>query len=219
MMEATGRAAKYYSMVDAAKFVMAIFVVALHANPLADYSEWGNFFITQDLTRIAVPYFFIAAGFFLFQNMGPRMVDTEKVRRYVLRILRLYVVWCLIYSPLILYWVYKDPKGFLHGLAVAIHHFFVYDPVYHLWFLPALALAAAVCCFLLRKGFSYRSILGIGAAFYTIPLLGKAYYGVFDYLIAGHEVLFSVFKFIGRVFYTPTNGLTVGLLFVSGGGG
>lgn len=212
------RDVRCYPLIDVMKFAMAIFVIALHARPLADYNAWGNFFVVDVLTRIAVPYFFIAAGFFLFQNMSSHMVDAEKVRKYVLRILRLYVIWCLVYSPLILHAAYEDPKGWLHGVALQIQLFFVHAPMYHLWFLPALALAAAACWFLLRKGLSYGFIVGLSAALYVIPLLGTSYYGIFASAIAGQDAVFAVLKLLRQIFRLPVNGLTVGLLFVSGGG-
>ena len=90
-----------YPMIDVMKIFMVIMVIALHANPLSDYSFWGNYMITQCLTRVAVPFFFIAAGFFLFRKMTLESLDGAAVRSYVICILRLYCIWCLIYLPLI----------------------------------------------------------------------------------------------------------------------
>ena len=48
---------------------MAILVVMLHACPLLDISELADYYSSKGITRIAVPYFFVASGFFLFRKM------------------------------------------------------------------------------------------------------------------------------------------------------
>ena len=50
-----------YNGFDLAKFIMAIFVVTLHAHPFSDFSFNLNYAVTHGVTRMAVPYFFIGA--------------------------------------------------------------------------------------------------------------------------------------------------------------
>ena len=207
-----------YPMIDVMKFFMAIMVIALHANPLSDYSFWGNYMITQCLTRVAVPFFFIAAGFFLFRKMTLESLDGAAVRSYVIRILRLYCIWCLIYLPLIIYSVIMNPKGIFLGILSKLRLFFVFGPYFHLWFLPAWALAVAAFYFLLKRC-SIRTILLVSVFLYLIPLLGSAYYGVFEHFCPPDTVGYSIVHFFQIVFYVPVNGLTYGLFFVSVGGG
>lgn len=60
---------KKYNAIDLTKFIMAIFVVALHVEPLKGMQ--GTFFyqIYNTIARMAVPFFFITSGYLLFYKM------------------------------------------------------------------------------------------------------------------------------------------------------
>lgn len=53
-----------YNAIDIMKVVMAILVVFIHLNPLRDFGNELDFFSSIAITRIAVPFFFMASGFF-----------------------------------------------------------------------------------------------------------------------------------------------------------
>ena len=61
---------KDFKGIDLIKFIMAIFVVAIHTHPFEGLSE--NVFIQfwNIIVRFAVPYFFIASGFLLFSKVS-----------------------------------------------------------------------------------------------------------------------------------------------------
>lgn len=50
--------------VDAVKFIMAVCVIILHTHPLEGINHTLNFITADVLGRIAVPFFFMATGFF-----------------------------------------------------------------------------------------------------------------------------------------------------------
>lgn len=52
-----------YDGLDWLKFVAALLVVANHTGPLLSYSAAADFLLSNLLTRIAVPVFFMTTGF------------------------------------------------------------------------------------------------------------------------------------------------------------
>lgn len=65
-----------YTNLDIAKFVCALLVVMIHAEPLADTASEMNFFLVKILARVAVPLFFVMSGFFLF---GPMQYENGRL--------------------------------------------------------------------------------------------------------------------------------------------
>ena len=109
-------ARKNYNGIDVAKFICSILVIAIHVDPFAtsDNStlQQLHFFLSQYIARIAVPFFFIAAGYFLFRKTSPDSFDLRPVRKYIGRIVRLYVLWSILYFPLVLYYAIRGNIGF-----------------------------------------------------------------------------------------------------------
>lgn len=77
---------KSYNGIDATKFLMAVLVVILHSNPWKDTMPYFNYVWTQGITRVAVPFFFLTAGFLLFRRMSADCLDWGRIRKYCLRI-------------------------------------------------------------------------------------------------------------------------------------
>ena len=103
---------RQYPAVDIAKLFCAVLIVMIHVPPFGSanatpLAQTGNFFTRFYLGRIAVPFFFISAGFFLFRKTDPRNYDPAPCRRYVLRILRLYGIWTVLYLP----WIVRDARA------------------------------------------------------------------------------------------------------------
>ena len=108
---------------DYLKIVMAIAVISIHTS--ISSSESLSLFIKNGPPRAAVPLFYIINGFFLFKPLQ----DFAKFKKLLLRILLLYGVWMLIYSPF-----YQDENVLLK----------IFNGFAHLWYLIHLALAMVV---------------------------------------------------------------------------
>lgn len=88
---------KKYDCVDAAKLVMSLFVVAIHAN-LFNQALFPTI-------RLAVPVFFIFTGFFTFSKInkmpfGNRKHGLWKIEK---RYMQLYLFWFAVLLPFTLY--------------------------------------------------------------------------------------------------------------------
>lgn len=125
--------------IDFLRFVGAILVVTLHASPLREIAPSANIIVTEGIARIAVPFFFIASGYFLSEAIAK-----GRFKIWALKIIKLYILWMIIYS---FFWV-GDLVGqpFLALRMIKI----IFMGYYHLWYLASLFLAACLLFYVVR---------------------------------------------------------------------
>lgn len=112
-----------YYAIDLAKFVGSILIVMIHIAPFGSTEtrniiSYLNFGVQQYLARIAVPFFFVTSGFLLYRKTSLSDFNLEPSKKYVVRIVRLYAIWSLIYFPLVFRGFFKDEKGIVHAILV-----------------------------------------------------------------------------------------------------
>lgn len=184
---------KNINAIDIIKFLCAILVVTIHYSPFnSSTTQLGqdlHFILTNIFARIAVPFFFCAAGFFLFRKIDYLQPDNERVKNYVFRILRLLGTWTIL--------------------------LFIGSKI-HLWYLGALVIAVLLVYFCLRIRLSLGWILIIGCVLYCIGLCGDSYSFLLNPL-KSVDFFDSLFKTYEDVFGTTRNGLFMGFIFVSMG--
>ena len=171
--------------------------------------------ITQCFTRIGVPFFFVAAGYFLFSKMSTVNLDKERIKKYVVRIFKMWVVWTLIYMPIIMWSALHNKKGAIWGVGAKIYEFIVKgNAEFHLWFLHALIIAVVLISVFIKLGWTFKKIFLLSGMLHLIALLGGAYYFAYLYVFPEgsqvYEMLHGMTKFMAT-----TNGFTVGLLYVA----
>lgn len=89
---------RYYSNLDIWKFISAGLVVFLHTVNIstlhgnAELTRQWIFRLTQSINP--VEYFLIVTAFFLFKDL-----TYEKERRYIVRLLKWYAIWSVLYLP------------------------------------------------------------------------------------------------------------------------
>jgi surface polysaccharide O-acyltransferase-like enzyme len=162
--------------IDAMRFAAVYAVVLIHA--MGQRAPWGltagN--IVDQVSRFAVPFFFMTGGFFL----GRRdLVDTGGiVRDLAVRLIPMYVAWTAVYVMLsgMTLRSLATPKELLSILATG-------GPGYHLWFLPSYGLCMAVVAYLVRY-LCPRRLLLVALAMYVVGLLLGSYAGLI--LPSGH---------------------------------
>ena len=210
---------KSYNGIDIIKFICAVLVVMIHFPPLGDSKipavKYINFGLQNYLARIAVPFFFIAAGFLLYRKSVADSIVSEYVVVYIKKILRLYVIWTLIYFPLMLRGFFNDPKGMLHAIVTYAHYTIFTGSAPQLWYLTALIFAVFLTSFLLYRKVRPATIAAIALVFYIAGLFAQSWFGFiahFEYSIPG---LWRLLKTIQAVIITTRDGLFDGFLFVS----
>ena len=195
---------RFNKLIDDLRIIAAILVVAIHTAPLFEYNEFISYFITNIIGRLAVPYFFVLSGYFLFkkfkhQNDEERMetfVKTEK------NLLIMYGLTLIIYIPV---WLY------LHGLDFGK---FVVDLLwngmhYHLWYFPALIVGVGIVYFLYnrlntRKTFILLALLYLFGSIFNVygTVLPESFVtGVMGVIGNPRNGIFfaPLFIFIGRI--------------------
>jgi surface polysaccharide O-acyltransferase-like enzyme len=113
--------------IDAARYFLLFGVVFLHAKP---HNNTLSVVLSASACRAAVPFFFIAAGYFLRPGAG---FDLDLVLSRVRRLLPPFIFWLVVYFLLAKIlpghpWKFRLRDLLNGGLA------------FHLWFLPALGL-------------------------------------------------------------------------------
>ena len=185
-----------YPVVDVVKYICALLVVSIHVAPLTSFfdeiqiARYLNYGIKNCVARVAVPFFFASAGFFLFRKIDTDHFDINVPKNYVFKLLQLLGVWTVL--------LFAGAKG-------------------HLWYMSELIIAVCILSLLLNKSVSLQKIALLAAFLYLIGLLGEPYFALLkplrsikfiDYTI---EAYYSIFK-------TTRNGLFMGFPFLCLGG-
>ena len=204
-----------YNCIDLAKFICAIMVVMIHfprlnSNSDSQLVQYLVFMFQEYYIRIAVPFFFVCSGYFLYRKTRLDAFDMKPTKKYVVRLLRLYAIWTVIYFPSYLREFAVTDKGFLYGMAVFIRSFLFTAPYVHLWYLPATAFSVLLTSFLLNKKWPPERIMIAAAVFYALGLLDRSWYGVMKHLPA----LDFCMQAIKKVIISTRDGLFTGFFFV-----
>lgn len=185
-----------YRGIDCFRFVAALLVVAIHTSPLATFSETGDFILTRVAARVGVPFFLMTSGFFL---IGRYQQNGDKLKQFVKKTALIYGAAILLYLPINLYNGYFSGENLLPKLIQDM----VFDgTLYHLWYLPASILGAAIAWCLARR-YSKPMALAIGGLLYLVGLFGDSYYGA----IQGIAGIKGFYGLLFQVFDHTRNGL------------
>lgn len=206
---------RHYYSVDIVKTVCAVFIIFIHTEPLSSVNGQLNSLLVNCVCRIAVPFFFISSGFFLFSKCGVKNPDMTAVKGYVKRILFLYLIWSAVYFPFtalkILYpengeTAFSVFAGWLKNMIFSAGYGF-------LWYLPATVVAAALTAAFLKSGMGINKIIFIALALYCVGLCGQSYYGLVR-LIPFPEGFLNAVKSVYDIFGTTRNGIFEGFIFI-----
>ena len=169
--------------------------------PLSSVNKTASFVLNNGITKLAVPFFFISSGYFLSNKIN----NWSSTKIYILKILKMYIIWTIIYIPLIAFsWV-------KYGWDIA---FFIKASVFagtylHFWYLTALIFASAFLYFGLKK-ISLKNLFFIALILFFIGLMGQPYYTLTEKSL----LLTKLFNYYFKIFLTVRNGLFFGLVFM-----
>ncbi|MFT4145941.1 MAG: serine racemase VanT catalytic subunit [Mobilitalea sp.] len=198
---------KSYTGIDYFRFAAALLVVAIHISPLSSYNETGDFILTRIIARVAVPFFFMTSGFFLISKYS---CNAEKLGAFIKKTAFIYGIAIVIYIPLNIYSGYFTQENLISNVIKDI----VFDgTMYHLWYLPASIVGAAMAWFLVKQ-FGFKRAFAIALILYFIGMFGDSYFGIAEklpLLNSAYGYLFEVSDYTRNgIFYAP-------VFFVMGG--
>lgn len=189
-----------YASIDLAKFAAALLVVLLHLGP--GLTTFNTF-----ISRLAVPFFLVTAGYFLFRRM-PDQPDGARLRGYLGRVARLYLLWTVLYYvglPILTPPYNRGDLAFLTDPLQVLYRVLVTGSWSVLWYLIALIWAVLLCWGCLRLGLGARGTLAVSGVFCLLGLLGQAYSPLLARLPALDGLL--------HAFLDPLGGSRTGLFF------
>lgn len=158
---------------------MAVFVAARHMIQVffAPESRW-RLLIGAWLSNLAVPVFFIIAGFLLFRKIqeGEEEKLWRVVGRYCVRIGKLYLLWSVLYWPIDIYNWYYGNVGIRETVKQYIRSFFFSHTIAQLWYLPALITACLLVGLCLRLRMKRWLILALTGMLFVMGCIGNNWY-------------------------------------------
>ena len=156
---------KKYNSIDIIKFIMAFAVIAAHTHPL----EQNENELYSLVIRMAVPIFFLASGFFLAMKIQNAKDNNEdyigQIKSYLIKIVKMYVIWSIIYFPLAIYGYILDGTSFPYAILLYIRGFFFIGEHYNswpLWYLLSTIYALVFILLCYKKKISLKKIVFIG---------------------------------------------------------
>ncbi len=170
----------YYGL-DLLKLGMAVMVAARHMIQVfyAADSRW-RLLIGSWLSNMAVPVFFIIAGFLLFRKIpagaGGGAEGGRITGRYCLRILKLYLLWCVLYWPIDFYNWYHGEETIGAFVKHYVKSFFFSSTIAQLWYLPALIVACMIVWGCIRLGMKTWQVLLVTGLLFVAGCLGDNWY-------------------------------------------
>lgn len=185
-----------YPGVDILKFLMSILVVGVHTIGM------NSFF------SLAVPYFFIASGFFLFNDFSK-----HRIKEYLIKLVRIYLVWTIIYLPFAVK-VFFDEKlsvtksilSFLRGFLLVGAN----NGSWHLWYILALIVAVFIIANLVKMKVNFVFIFLLSLFFYILGFILNELHSVNVNSIILNSLVDNYFRY----FVYTSNGLLVGFFYV-----
>ena len=152
-------------------------VIFIHVDALGVFGRYTTLgFVADELSRFAVPVFFILAGLFIKNEMIENPL--KSVWAILVRLVPAYVFWAALYLVLdrteLLY-----PASWKGALSSYVTLPISGGPGYHLWFIPAYIMGMAICLYAIRylSRYVYTSII---AAIYVIGVLIGCYQELFN---------------------------------------
>ncbi len=204
-----------YNGIDVVKFIMAIFVVVLHTHPFYGIDDTLNFVTADVVGRIAVPFFFAATGFLLAQREEEGTAyERERIKRYICRILKLYIIWTAVYFPAIIYTnIINSSEGIKHGIMISVRDFLFVGSYAHLWYLPATAIGVLIASSLTKKiGEGWSGIILF--FLFLLGLLAQSYYGFLEAFLGGGGFVWEGMRLVKKIMVTTRNGIFFGSFFI-----
>lgn len=181
-----------FNCIDVIKFICAILVCILHIKIFKvgefETGDFVNLIIAHAICRIAVPFYFVTAGFLLFRKTDINRIGDykDRIQGYCFKILRLLGLWT------VLLFIGKTAQ---------------------LWYIGGLVVAVTLLSLLLYFKIPMKCIIAIALVLYLIGMLGDAY-SSYGELLREMSFFDYLFNFYDDFFKTTRNGVFMGFIFV-----
>lgn len=206
-MSVTGKKKIYYG-VDFFKLVCAFLIVLMHSYCRDIKGPVGHWMFSL-LPQVAVPYFFVVSGFFLTKGMMSHQADVKGyVRKYFIRLFKLYVFWSVATLPLS--WMcieaaHGDYPFYLKCIYL-VRMFLISGSLGIYWYILSM-LYVTIVFYYCEKYHKIKWMYAIAVLLWIVGLTYDSRYNTGS----------GIYTFIHVVFSSTRNFLNVGLLYMSVG--
>lgn len=189
------------------RVILAMMVVAIHCLPLHRLWPDGDILITLTLFRIAVPFFFMISGYYVFSDLATQnsYPARQRVWHFIKKQLQVYLIATLLFLPLA--W-YSGMLGLNMPLGTFIQTLLVNGILYHLWYFPAIITGSLLVMGLLVR-FSFKQVFFMAIGLYVIGLGGDSWSG-----LAEHTPITPLYSLIFQLLDGTRNGIFFAPLFL-----
>lgn len=212
-----------YQNLDILKYLSSILIMILHLRPFINFSDQLDLAFNNIITRICVPIFFIITGYFVAKK---EKNNENYIKDYVKKTIPLYLVWCLLYIPIIIGTIIQYLpiiNEYLSKINIALPLLIIllilllpvvvlialcYTGIYyHLWYFPAIIFSLLV----LKRWKKKNNIKYLLVISFILLLFGatETYYGVLPLSIK------ELLSYYYNLFFTTRNFLFFGLFYVA----
>lgn len=192
----------YFGMVDVLRLVFAIGVAAIHTMAFQSINENLRIATSMGICRIAVPFFFIVSGYFLYNR-----INLEKEPKATLkRLLILYLTWVCIEFITLLPMVLSNLNI---PIIILVKRLLLVGITGSLWYISSLIITIFIIAPLLKRD-KIIPLLIIGVILYLFGATGDTYYGFFE-----NTMVSSLNSVYVSVFMMPQVGITEAVLFIT----
>lgn len=188
-----------YRAIDLAKFLAAIMVAAIHSHLF--FGSDDLYYITKSVFRIAVPFFFCTSSYLFF-------VKHTDLKKYISRILMMYLAWFIIELPYVIDSHFMSPNTTtMRNIVFFIRDLFLGNTFHASWYLTASVTSIAIVYYL-RNKLSNITLLIIGVFLYLFSLSASSYFGIVD------NTLLSPYNRMIATYFVPSNSFFVSFIYV-----
>jgi len=194
--------------VDVLKFFFCLCVVAIHSHALADFPPNVNYYVTQLLFRLAVPFFFVCSGYFLMRKVNENREKIDNLyKRYIKRLLFPLLSFSIINIILKI----VQESSYMSGAMIfkeIIKHV-VFYPWGALWFIQACIVGMMLLYPFIRRNKVHVALL-FGIVLYAWALLCNNYF----FVVQGSVLELYVRVFLNQCI-SARNGIFVGFVYLA----
>lgn len=193
-----------YQGLDLIRFMLVFGVLIIHFRPFKELNFYLDLVTAQGLSRVAVPFYFMVAGYF-FAKSG---INWPKTKSLILKYGKLYGLWTLVYFPINLFWILGSRSGLVNSILYYLRDVVFQGSFIHLWYLPG-SMLAFFLVFIGSKTLGLNRSLGLAFTLFFIGVFGDFYAGFIHY----GTPLYGPLKTYLAWFASTRNGLFFGYFF------
>lgn len=210
-----------YNSIDVIKVCMSVLVVATHTGlfSLIHDKELADTLINS--LAIKVPFFFVASGFLVWYKIANSSIEDKKtkLRRWINKTFRLYIVWTMVYLPFTIYGFYHDGVPVLKSLVVFTRNVLFVGQNFlswPLWYLLGMLVAGVVTFLIVVVWKMKMTVLYVVATLFAVSGVLLDYCNEHMYMQTITEPYYKLFQTTRNGFFEGIPYITIGIAIASG---